>query len=121
LSFIDQVLQNLAIEPRLVAMAIKSFAIGLIGAFLSIVSSEYLIEKNKDVILKGFWKKLVFSILGGICATLAQMIEGSDKTLILQALTIGASWPRFVSRFKKQHDFKEFVDSDEDVPTKRIR
>lgn len=121
MSFIDQVLQYLSVDPKFVAIAIKSFIVGLLGAFLSNVSSEYLIERKSSVILNGFWKKLVFSVLGGICAALAQMIEGSDKTLILQALTIGASWPRFVNRFKKQHDFQEFVDSDDDAPAKRVR
>lgn len=121
MNYLSEVVANILPSTAQVALCIKVALFGAIGGYLSNAAAEFLKEKNPEIVVNGFKSNLKFILLGGICAMLAQVIDGSDKILILQALTIGATWPRIVNRFKKQNDFDSFVNSGQDVPVERSK
>ena len=117
--YVVDLINNLLPEATKLALLLKVAGLGALGGYLSNAATEYLNEQNSDFVVNGLKSHVKFVLIGGICAVLAQLIDGSDKVLFLQALTIGATWPRIVNRFKKQNDFNKFVNSGEDVPVER--
>lgn len=119
MNYSNELLINLMPTALQLALFLKVAFMGALGGYLSNAASEYLKEQNPEIVVSGWKSHFKFVFLGGVCAVLAQIIDGSDKVLFLQALTIGATWPRIVNRFKKQNALNEFVNSGDDVTVER--
>lgn len=118
-NFWVEVFDSLTPSALMFAATLKAFFVGGIGAYIFISASDYSEDENKRILIQvvNNWKdKLKYSSIGGVLSLLVQIGSGEERFLIVQAITVGATWPYFIRKLSTKSAVNEFIDSGEDVP-----
>lgn len=99
-----------------------AFFLGALAATLMLAADYYRLTPKfrPQITWRWFLESVIYCLFGGLASALLQYSSELDKTLKIQALAVGISWPTLVNNLRKRYEVKDFLASGDDAPVEEV-
>lgn len=100
-----------------------AFFLGALSSSLILAADYYRLTPKfrPEITFRWFCGSVFYCLFGGLASGLLQYSSELDKTLKIQAIAVGVSWPALVNNLRKRYEVKDFLTSGVDAPVEEVQ